>query len=712
MDRPTHSPNWYRIGPLRPKLRSGVKVHRRHFRTRRAYVVHDPVANQYFRLDPVSYHLIGLLDGTCTVEDAWWQTMDRFGDAAPTQNEVVGLLSQLYQTNLLALNTNVDGEQLFKRMRRRRVRKAQQQVSHLLFIKIPLFDPSAAIEWLLPLVRPLLTRGTLFVWAIVVVFALVQVALRFETLRAEAFTILRPGNFLWLVIVFVVVKILHEFGHGISCRHFGGPVHEMGIMMLVFAPIPYCDATSCWALPYRWQRAAVGLAGILVEVGIAAIAALVWVHTGSGTIHEVAFNTIFIAGVAAVLFNANPLLRFDGYFILSDLLDIPNLYQRANKHLQYLIQRYAFGLHQVRPVAVTAAEKRWLTAYFFASWMYRVFVFAGIIWFVSGRFFGLGIMLALLAVFTWLVYPLLKFIHWLAADTRLVGVRRRPVVVTALVVVSLVVSLGLLPAPQRTRAEAVIEDVDWVELTVGTDGFVTAVKVDDGQLVEAGQVILECENPNLLSQRQQTLATLEHLNIQLAEAVGGEPAAVPVIRQTMAWQRTQLEELERRMRHLRVFSPMTGLLVAPRLEQVQGRYLERGEVLGVVRSHKRLRATGVLDQTQNAWLMDDSQIDAVELRTLGNPGHSIGGHVEWHGHAAQSDLPHKLLGVIGGGQIRTDRLGLVAEQRVFVVHIAIDEKADVRPGQRAIVRFTIGSRPLLQQWWRKILQAVQGRNTW
>src|SRR5687768_16496296 len=157
MDRPTFSQTWDRIGPLRPRLRGGVHIARRVFRRRRGYVVHDPASNQFFRLDPVSYHLLALLDGTRTVDEAWWLTTEKFGDASPTQNEVVGLLSQLYQVNLVTLDGVVDADQLFKRLRRRQNEKAKRQAMNFLFLKVPLFDPSAALDWLLPLVRPLLS---------------------------------------------------------------------------------------------------------------------------------------------------------------------------------------------------------------------------------------------------------------------------------------------------------------------------------------------------------------------------------------------------------------------------------------------------------------------------------------------------------------------------------------------------------------------------
>ena len=637
-------------------------------------------------------------------------TTDRFGDAAPTQGEVIGLISQLVQINLLAIEGGADGEKLLRRLRRRRARRTRHAIVHPLFIRIPLFDPSAVIEWLLPLVRPVMRWWTMVLWAAAVLVAAAQLIIHFDAFRHELLEVLRPVNLPWLVAVFVAIKIAHEFGHGLVCRHFGGPVHEMGIMLLVFAPVPYCDATSSWSLPHRGQRALVALAGIVVELGIAAAAVIVWAHSPRGTPHDVALNTILIAGLAAVLVNANPLLRFDGYFVLSDVLDIPNLYQRANKQVQYTIQRTLFGLRQARPVAATTVEALWLSAYFLASWTYRVIVFTAIIWFVSGQLFGLGILLAGTAAVTWVVRPLVRYVRWLALDARLASARRRAVVVNVLLLAAAAVAIGLVEAPEHWRAQGVIELRNWAELTTTTEGFVSGVLAVDGQDVAAGQTILICVNTDLESERRATRATLEELGVQLAEAREKDPAAARILSDRLTWHRQQLAELDRRIEALHVVSPASGRLLAPQLERVTGRFLKRGEVLGIVRRDGSLRVTAVLDQNQNAWLADPARLESVAVRTLGQPGRTLRGMVTWRGQAAQSQLPHALLGAAGGGQVATvlsDKTGRVATEQFFVVHISVDDQVQLHPGQRAMVRFTFTPRPLARQWWRMLLQSVQ-----
>lgn len=711
MNRPTHSPDWHRIGPTRPALRPGVTVARRRFRQRRAYVLNDAAANTYFRLDPVSYHLVGLLDGRRTVDQAWWLTTDCFGDSAPTQNEVLGLLGQMYQLNLLSAGGAADGEQLLARKRRRQRAKAKKQAASWLFVKIPLADPAPALDFLLPLVRWLIHPWALVAWTLLLVTGVTQIVLEWETFRAEAMQLLRVQNLLTLLGVFLVVKLVHEFGHGLLCRNFGGAVHEMGIMFLVFHPVPYCDATSSWGLSSRWQRAMVGMAGVIVELSFAAVGAWVWTKTQPGPIHDVAYNAIFV-GIASLLFNANPLLRFDGYYILSDLLDIPNLYVRANNQVKYLIQRFAFGMHQLRPVTSSVQESLWLIVYWMSAWTYRMFVFTAIIWFVSGQLFGLGILLAAFAGFMWIGVPLTKFVQWVSSNPVLGKHRARAALVTSTCVAATLIGLGLIPVDEHARALAVIENPEFAQLVVQANGFVKTVVCEDGRPVGHGDAILVMSNPLLHMQRQELTAQKTELEIQLWDATADDSAKVRVIQERIAAIDQQIRRADQQLEALTLRSPKDGVLVAARLDDAVGRYLERGDVLGEVRVQGKLRATVVLDQTQNALIFEEGRLQSLSLRTMSRPDRLIMGTLERAVPSALNVLRHVALGSAGGGRVATelrDLTGRLASEGVFEAYIGLPDHVKVHPGQRAVVRFTLDKRPLLEQWRRRLLQTLAGR---
>src|SRR5258706_426570 len=173
--------------------------------------------------------------------------------------------------------------------------------------------------------------------------ALGAIGPEWNRLKTAGQNAIEPGNWPLLWATFVLIKLIHELGHAFSCRRFGGEVHELGIMFLVFVPAPYVDASSAWSLPSKWQRVFVGAGGMIFELFVAAICAFIWKYTDPTTlVSKLAYNAMFIATVTTILFNANPLLRYDGYYILSDLLEIPNLRQQSMENSMSLIKRHVF----------------------------------------------------------------------------------------------------------------------------------------------------------------------------------------------------------------------------------------------------------------------------------------------------------------------------------------------------------------------------------
>src|ERR1051326_4720145 len=360
-ERPTFSPLWHRIRALKPRLRPHVQITRQHYRGRRWHVVHDPASNQFYRLSPVAHELVGVLDGNRAVEGAWNISLATHGDGAPTQGEVLELLGQMYNSNLLAIDTTPETEQLLSRGKERTKRRIASQALGIMFSRLRLFNPDRYWSWLEPLMRPILNKWGFFAWLAWVIWGMVAVLPYWEDLKNGFQDAVAPSQWLSVFAAFVVIKAIHETGHGVICKRFGGQVPEFGAMLLVLLPSPYVDASATWAFPNKWQRMAVGAGGMIFELAVAAVAAHVWVgtlHGGSLLAHKLAFNAMFTASVTTILFNANPLMRFDGYYILSDWLEVPNLMQRSMRMLQHLAQRYIFGLERTRPPSTSRPRLR------------------------------------------------------------------------------------------------------------------------------------------------------------------------------------------------------------------------------------------------------------------------------------------------------------------------------------------------------------------
>ena len=283
-ERPTFSPFWHRVRAMKPRLRPHVQITRQFYRARRWHVVRDPSSNQFYRLNPIAHEFVGLFDGVRTVEEIWKIVLARHGDAAPTQNEAIQLISQLYNSNLLSADVSPETEQLLRRGRERTKQKATQQAIGIMYFKIRVFNPDRYLSWIEPMLRPLLNMWGFLAWMAFVVFALVQVLPEWETLVGGFDSAIAPANWGWLIVVFVVTKAIHETGHGVICKRYGGQVPEFGFMLLVLFPAPYVDASSAWALPNKWKRMAVGAGGMIFELAIASAAALVWLNSPDGSL--------------------------------------------------------------------------------------------------------------------------------------------------------------------------------------------------------------------------------------------------------------------------------------------------------------------------------------------------------------------------------------------------------------------------------------------
>jgi len=728
VDRPTFSESWYRVADLRPRLRSTVQIRRQHFRGGLWYVVEDPSSNQFFRLNPPAYRLVGLLDGRRSVADAWRISNDQLGDAAPTQGEVIQLLGQLYTSNLLSADLPPDAEGLFRRYHKRVRREVQGYLMNFLFIRIPLLDPDHFLDRWVGILGGVFTWYGLVAWAVLLGVGLYFLTDNVTGLWHQASGILAPENLPLLYVSFVLVKIFHEFGHAFACKKFGrkegagGEVHVMGVMFLVFMPLPYMDASSAWAFRRKWHRAVVGAAGILVELAIAAVAALVWARTAEGTTpHAIAYNVMFIASVSTLIFNGNPLLRFDGYYVLSDLLEIPNLSQRALGYLYYLVRRYVWRVRKVQSPAHTRGEGIWFVVYGIASTAFRVFISIRIVLFLGDRLpkelFFVAVAFGIGAVVGWVIVPLVRFVRYLFTSEELARVRPRAVGSTLFAAIVLVGIVGLVPMPDRSRIEGIVEPRRLVGVYAEVDGFLKDHLRSGATVTPEGPVLVRAANPELEHGRLELLAERRRLAKQedLAQA-RDERAACDAIREQRNALEEQIARVDERLAALEVRAPLAGQWVAPDLDRTQGAYLRRGDKVGVVASLGEVVIRATAGQDVAALVVHEAR-PQVEIRLKGRPDLCLAGRIERILPAGREELPSPALGYAAGGSIQTDledRRGIQAAERFFEIRVApalgdLPEGVHLLGGQRVVVRFEMDAKPLAVQWWRSLLQVVQRR---
>ncbi|MBI4241067.1 MAG: PqqD family peptide modification chaperone [Candidatus Rokubacteria bacterium] len=712
MTGPLFSTSWYRVAGLRPRLRSHAQIHRHQYRGQTWYILQDRSTERFHRFSPAAYLVMGLMDGQRTVQEIWETACGRLGDDAPTQDEVIQLLSQLHQTDVLLCDVPSDAAELLHRHERQTRRQWQSRAFSVFSWRFPLFDPDRMLRLLLPIVRPLIGWSGAILWLVVVAPALVLAAVHWSDLTSDVLDrVLAPQNLLPLWLLYPIIKVFHEFGHAFLTKAYGGEVHDMGVMLLVLTPIPYVDASAASAFREKWHRILVGAGGILVELFLASLALFLWLSVEPGLTRTLAYNAIVIAGVSTVLFNGNPLLRYDGYYVLADLVEIPNLRSRATAYLGFLGERYLFGRKEAEPPTATPGERAWFVGYGIASFLYRIFVVVAILLFVMDRFFLLGMIFAALAAIGWAAVPLGKGLAFLFTHPRLRSVRTRAIAVTALLVAAPAGVIGFVPAPYRSRAEGVVWIPDEAFVRAGVDGFIERVVARPGTRVRRGDVLILCRDPVLSAQVQELEARLRELEARYAEQHVKDRGKAEILKEEFVLVRENLARARERAGELTIRSRADGTFVAPLAADLPGRFVRQGELLGYVVEFGTITVRAVVPQVFIDLVRQQTR--EVEVRLAERLAETFPAVIKREVPGASERLPSPALGSQGGGQLATDPLdkqGVKAMQKVFQVDLELPSPLRViNVGGRVHVRFDHGWAPLGLQWYRQVRQLFLSR---
>ncbi len=710
----TFSDAWHRVAELRACLRPDVRARRRTAHGKRWYVLSTPLSNEFFRVTEDAYAFLTRLDGHCTVDQAWRDTLRDDPQAILSQQEVVQLLGQLNLSNLLQPDRAGASGSLFNRYRQRRNRERRALVMSVLSIRIPLFDPDRMLDRAMPLIRALISPVGLVLYLVLLGFGVKALIDRSDELFDQAAGILAPGNLVLLYLGFALAKVVHELGHAAVCKRFGGEVHTMGVMLLLFAPLPYVDASASWGFRRSAPRILVGAAGVLAELAVAAIAAMVWAYSAPGVAHALAYNVIFAASVSTLVFNLNPLLRFDGYHMLVDLIDMPNLFQRSRGQLRYLAQRYLLGLKRATPVADTPTESWLLPIYGAASAVYALVLMFTIAFFVAEQYLDLGMLLALVLVISVTLVPLGKLLRYLLFSPQLVHQRSRAIASVLVLLVLAVGVLGGVPFPDRIRAAGVVESVVFRQISTESGGFLAELLAKPGGRVSAGQPLVRLQNPELLVAIRAARMQLEQLKAQELRAQALALADLAPLRQQREAAQAGLADLERQRAALTVVAPVSGFWSASEVEQGRGRWFARGAALGAIVDESSHRFVAILPQV--ATHLFEGEIERAEVRLGGQDGRNLLLPQVTVMPFENGVLPSRALGFAGGGDIAvqpSDPSGLMAAEPFFRIHAAFDgahaEQVRLTHGRLGVMRLTLRSKPLLQQWERGLRQLLQRR---
>jgi len=704
--------SWYRLAGQRLSLRSSVHARRQLFRGSRWYVLHEPFGDQFFRLRPAAYEFLCRLESGRTVDDVWRESVELDPQNAPGQEEVIQLLSQLYHANLLHYDPPADSETLFERYRRQKQSVRRATLRSIMFFRIPLFDPNGLLKRLLPAIRLLIGPAGGLLWAAVVLGAITVAVNHFAQLRVQAQGVLSLSNLPLLYLSLILIKTFHELGHACAVRRFGGSVHTMGLMFLIFNPLPYTDTTAAWSFRSKWQRALVGAAGMIAELFLAGLAVFIWAATGPGTLHALAYDGIFVASVSTIVFNVNPLMRFDGYYILSDLLDIPNLASRANQHLRHLVEHYAFGVRKSESPAATPSEAGWLTVFGTASGLYKLVVFSTILLVIADRFLLLGIIMAAVCAVAWVVTPFLRVLHYLLANPRLEKNRLRAAGVTVASVALAAGLLAVVPVPRGFRAPGVLQASEQGAIVNEVPGFISRILVPSDSRVRKGDILVQLANPELAARMREIQAHMDESSAVRARALSRSPADLPAIDGSIASVQDQLDRVAGEEEALVVRADRDGLWVAPDLDEMNDMWIPRGTSIGKVIDDSRFDFVCVIPQ-QDASAVFSNVIRGSKVRLAGQADAPLSVTSITRIPAGQTRLPSAALGLQGGGNLPTssDAGGDIAAQSFYELRLGIqrNDAASLFQGISGEVRFKLPPEPIMAQAYRRLRQMLQAR---
>lgn len=562
--------------PIPMRQRPDLVARRIEYQGIGSWVIKDPVGLKYHRLHAEQYCVLGLLDGQRNLEQVREELLRIHPTVHVTLSDVQRLLTDLHDKGLLQTLRYGQGSALLRHYRKERRQRIWNAVRNILYLRLPGWDPERTLAWLHGYLAWIFRPWAVGVCLALVVASLALVLTEFTEFRRrlpEFHQFFAWPNLVFLWVTVSATKILHEFGHGLSCKHYGGECHQMGLMLLVFSPALYCDVSDAWMMRNKWHRIIIGAAGMYVETVLSAVAIFVWWNTTPGLLHYLCLNVFFVSTVSTVIFNANPLMRYDGYFMLADFLEIPNLRPKADKMVSERFAWYCLGIEQHPDPFMPETGRIWFEIFAVAAGIYRWVIVFGITLFLYRvlkpydlQSIGVTLAVASLAAMVGnMVYSVYKIVSAPRSDP--LDIRKLSITV-AVVGVVLIAALAV-PLPLHEETVFLIEPTDMAKVYATTPGRVSEVHVSPGVRVHKGDLLVRLRN----DEKEQKRRSLEmDRNLQLEEVALDraldDPGQEEIARQILAGLNKQLADREREMSQLEIRAPCDGVVVsAPRVAE-------------------------------------------------------------------------------------------------------------------------------------------------
>ena len=481
--------------PLKLRCRPDLVSTRHKYHGRVYWVIKEPVGLNYFRFHEEEYAILRMLDGKNSLNDIKENFQRQFAPQRITLQDLQQFVGMLHRSGLVISNASGQGRQLRRRGDQRKKRELLGKLANVFALRFRGIDPERILNFLIPFTWWLFTPACILAVMVLGLSALMLVGLEYHEFRAKLPTFeqfFAADKWIYLGATMAIVKILHEFGHGLSCKRFGGECHEMGLMFLVFTPCLYCNVSDSWMLPNKWHRVFIGAAGMYVELILASIATWIWWFSTDGMINFLCLSVMFICSVSTVMFNGNPLLRFDGYYILMDILEIPNLRQKSTEILKRWFQQYCLGLELQDNPFLPHRNQFWFALYTIAAVIYRWVVVFSIIIFLSNVLepYGLksiGRLIAVSGLVGMIVQPMWATFKFFRTPGRASKMKRNHVIATTVVGTTLLGAFAFLPLPFHVDCAMEIQPENAAQVFAMVPGHSGQLQQETGRPCRTGR---------------------------------------------------------------------------------------------------------------------------------------------------------------------------------------------------------------------------------
>ena len=684
-----------KLGDVRASVRPNLEISRHLFSGKPTYVVRDPVTAQTHRFSAQDYQLFIAVDQTRTMKETVQQLIAQTRITPEQADDFYKFVVHLHQMGLLTLPLS-DGSTLYNRYKQRADMQKKGRFLKLLFLKVPLAHPDKWLSHTQNWVAPLFTWTAFFIWLVCLLAAGLVLVVNWRDFTDPLGTMLTMSNVPILWFLLVGLKTFHELGHAYACKRFGGTVPEMGAMIMMGTPCAYVDASSSWAFPNRWHRMTVALAGMYFESMLAIAAIVIWLATDSGQIHSAAQYAIVLSTVVTVGFNANPLMRYDGYFILSDLVNIPNLHRDAKASASGFIKWILYGI-PIKLIQSKYSVRVAMTVFGIACMLYQVTVTIGIATLLTLAVPVVGPVIAFLVSGVPLIRLLHKWTMFVTRSPELNAVRFRAISVASIITVCLLIGITTIPIPGHLKTLGIVHRQEEKSIRASVGGFLVSTPTKQRYKIQENEILYRMDNPELHVQRSELQSQVQQLNIQLQTSLGIDTLQSEQIQLQVENAKQQLKHVDSQIKSLELTAEVNGDFIPPVEQLKAGKFIRQGESLGSICRGSWIVRTMLTEEQWSS--INATRQQPIHVTLIGNTKLLLKGRIVSGAIAGTKKIEEAALTHMGGGNIAVSS-DMVASENFYDVVIEIDSKSldkldhPIKVGMSSLVQFKSESETL------------------